>query len=126
MNSFLERRARQGGRKGPVSSSTGMMPGGSGLPVFEKRVQLKDPLPGAARRGSQSPVKGGYSPVGWDHSVRTDLPLGYFPEKGTLPPKAPTPRGEKRPTRRRAYECAARRGERARAQRGGTRGVADA
>ena len=37
-------------------------------------------------------AKAGYSPVGWDHAVRTDQPLGSYSTAG-LAPKAPTPRG---------------------------------
>ena len=88
MNNFLERQKEGLGgpkpkgwalnsspsRRSPGGGAPAALPSGGGLPVFEKRVQLKGPLPGVAR-GSHSPVKAGFSPIGWDHSVRTDMAL---------------------------------------------------
>lgn len=81
----------------PVKSSPtpASLPAGGGLPVFEKRVQLKEPLPEVARG---SPLKDGTPPQ------RALSPEPEMPRRQTL--KSPTPLPKMRTPR----ELAARTG----------------
>ena len=69
------------GRRGPGPPRS--LPQGAGLPVFEKRVQLKEALPEAARG---SPMKDGSSPP------RVISPEPDYPKRQVLKAQTPLPK----------------------------------
>ena len=69
------------GRRGPGPPAS--LPQGAGLPVFEKRVQLKEALPEAARG---SPMKDGSSPP------RVISPEPDYPKRQVLKAQTPLPK----------------------------------
>jgi len=102
MNNFLERHIGElggpkpkgwegsGSKKGPrspVQSMSASLPQGGGLPVFEKRVQLKESLPVAARG---SPMKDGTPPRA--PSPDPEIPKRQVMKSPTPLPKMRTPR----------------------------------